>query len=611
MNFAIFDNTIRQHKCMSLKRLVAFLFFFYFVQTPFLKAQAESDSLRQYLSVIEDGYQRIDLYLQISTSFKAINIDSAIHYAEAARRVALDEDNDKGVAESLFILGKIDLRRDSSFAAREHFYQALDYTEDCDCDSLVSAIYLFLGKIYSLHDNYNEAIVNFLKSLELAEKIDNKILLSDLFDDIGLVLIFLDNYEQAEEYFKKSLKVNELIDDEKNYANSLRNIGFIYQKKNEFIEAEKMYMKALDTYTEINYLPGISTSNIGIGNTEFGLKNYKAALSYYKTALDFAKKIKISSKVSGPYIMALCYNRLGETYLKLKRYDEALEMLRISSDLSEKFKFPGRKADASLFYSQVYEQVGNIVLALDYYKSYNQLSDSIINARNVSAITRLQLEYQFLKEQKERELEETRKEEAYKRKVMLYKSIGIFSLFAFVLLFFILILYRKNERNKRQQAELNEKNLQLEKESLQKELDYKNKELTTNVMYQLRKNNFIKNISEKLKTIMLSTKADNKKLIQEVVKELDDNMSKGSWEEFEYRFNEVHTEFYNQLIKDFPDLTPNELRLSAFLKLNMTTKDIATITYQTPHSITVARHRLRTKLGLERDDNLVSFLSKY
>jgi tetratricopeptide (TPR) repeat protein/DNA-binding CsgD family transcriptional regulator len=596
---------------MILKRLVTLLFLFYFVQIPFLKAQTESDSLRQYLSIIEDGYQRVDLYLQISTSFKTTNIDSAIHYAESARRVALFEENDKGVAESLFILGKIDLRRDSLFEAREHFYQALDYTDDCACDSLVAAIYLFLGKTYTLHDNYSEAIVNFLKSRELAEKIDDKVLLSDLFDDIGLVFILLDNYEQAEGYFKKSLEVNELIDNKKSYANSLRNIGLIYQKKNQFTEAEKMYMEALDIYRELNHLPGISTSNIGIGNTKFGLKNYDAALTYYKTALDFAEKIKISSKGSGPFIMALCYNRLGETYLRLKRYDDALEMLRLSSDLSEKFMFPGRKADASLFYSQVYEQIGNIVLAFDYYKNYNQLSDSIINARNVSVITRLQLEYQFLKEQKERELEETRKEEAYKRKIMLYKSIGTFSLIAFILLLFILILYRKNERNKRNQAELNEKNLQLEKENLQKELEYKNKELTTNVMYQLRKNNFIKSTSEKLKTILQSAKADNKKLIQEVVKELDGNMSKGSWEEFEFRFNEVHTDFYNHLVKDFPDLTPNELRLSAFLKLNMTTKDIATITYQTPHSITVARHRLRTKLGLQRDDNLVSFLSRY
>ena len=130
-------------------------------------------------------------------------------------------------------------------------------------------------------------------------------------------------------------------------------------------------------------------------------------------------------------------------------------------------------------------------------------------------------------------------------------------------------------------------------------------------MYQLKKNNFIWSISEKLKGIILNLKTENKKVIKEVLKDLESNMSKESWEEFEYRFNDVHNEFYDNLVKEFPELTPNELKLSAFLKLNMTTKDIGTITYQTTHSITVARHRLRTKLGLERDDNLVSFLAKY
>ena len=575
------------------------------------KAESSADSLVQTLSVVEDGYHRIDLYLQISTSFKGRNIDSALHYAESARMLALDEENDKGVAESLLILGKINLRRDSSYAAREKFFEALEFTEECECDSVISALYLFIGKTYALHDNYSEAIIYFLKSLEIAERTDKNAILADLFDDIGLVMILLEDYDQATAYFNRSLAINEQVGDQKNYANTLRNIGLIYQRKKQYNEAEKQYLKALEIYEKMQYYPGLSTSNIGIGNTELGMGNYQTALSYYLIALDYAKKKDITTKENRPLFLTLCYNRLGETYLKLGRYEDALDALRNASDLSEQFNLPSREADAAQITSQVYEKTGNISLSFEYYKLYNKLSDSIINARNVSFITKLQLEYQFLKEQKEREIENALKEEAFKRKVLMYQSIGAFSFVSLILLLVILILYRKNERSKRKQSELNQKNLELKKENLTKELEYKNKKLTTNVMYQLRKNNFIRTISEKLKSILLTLKAENKKVIQEVVKELESNMTRDSWEEFEYRFNDVHTNFYDNLIKDFPDLTPNELRLSAFLKLNMTTKDIATITYQTPHSITVARHRLRTKLGLDRDDNLVSFLSRY
>jgi hypothetical protein len=272
---------------------------------------------------------------------------------------------------------------------------------------------------------------------------------------------------------------------------------------------------------------------------------------------------------------------------------------------------PRRKADASRFLSQVYEQMGNIIFAYDYFKSYNKLSDSIINAKNVSMITKLEMEYQYLKAQKERELEQQRKDaEQQKREERLKFLVGI-AVLLLVLIIVIFMLYRKNQVNKAKQQELEKKNLELEKNNLEKELAFKNKELTTSVMYQLKKNNFIWKISEKLKGIALALTPENRKSVKAIIKEMEANMSKESWEEFEFRFNEVHNDFYDNLLKAFPDLTPNELKLCAFLKLNMTTKDIATITYQTTHSITVARYRLRNKLKLERDENLVSFLSKF
>ena len=73
---------------------------------------------------------------------------------------------------------------------------------------------------------------------------------------------------------------------------------------------------------------------------------------------------------------------------------------------------------------------------------------------------------------------------------------------------------------------------------------------------------------------------------------------------------EVHEDFYDALNKKFPDLTPNEKRLCAFLRLNMTTKEISAITHQSVQSINMARFRLRKKMNMEHDDNLISFLGQ-
>ena len=94
--------------------------------------------------------------------------------------------------------------------------------------------------------------------------------------------------------------------------------------------------------------------------------------------------------------------------------------------------------------------------------------------------------------------------------------------------------------------------------------------------------------------------------------ELDKSISGGSyWNDFELRFQEVHVGFYKNLSEEFPALSPKELRLCAFLRLNMTSKEIAEITFQSLGSLKTSRHRIRKKLDLAREDSLITFLTKY
>jgi len=88
------------------------------------------------------------------------------------------------------------------------------------------------------------------------------------------------------------------------------------------------------------------------------------------------------------------------------------------------------------------------------------------------------------------------------------------------------------------------------------------------------------------------------------------NVDNTVWNEFEVRFQQVHRDFYQKLTERYPDLTPNEIKICAFLKLNMTTKDISAITFQTVKSIQVARNRLRKKMGIDREENLIALLQQ-
>jgi DNA-binding CsgD family transcriptional regulator len=152
------------------------------------------------------------------------------------------------------------------------------------------------------------------------------------------------------------------------------------------------------------------------------------------------------------------------------------------------------------------------------------------------------------------------------------------------------------------QASLEKEKLLLEKELLEAELEKKDKQLTTEALYKIQKNAMIEEVVENLLKLRLESGQKTKTALNTVIRDLQKSMEIKVWTDFEMRFQQVHGHFYEVLDNRFPDLSTNERRLCAFLKLGLNTKEIATITGQTPNSITVARTRLRKKLNLDNTE---------
>ena len=82
----------------------------------------------------------------------------------------------------------------------------------------------------------------------------------------------------------------------------------------------------------------------------------------------------------------------------------------------------------------------------------------------------------------------------------------------------------------------------------------------------------------------------------------------GMWEEFQYYFERVHPDFYRELDRRHPGLTVKDRRLCALLSLDLSSKDIAAITFREVRSVEASRLRLRKKLGLEGDTSLTDYI---
>lgn len=172
-------------------------------------------------------------------------------------------------------------------------------------------------------------------------------------------------------------------------------------------------------------------------------------------------------------------------------------------------------------------------------------------------------------------------------------------------------LRRRQEELLRREAEQNEKKLmRLKNEQLEQELELKNRELAnaaTNIVY---KNELLNNLQDALRN--LKDKDGNKlsaDQLQKISKLMDNARSdERDWDVFEKSFNEAHENFFKKLKSDYPTLSPNDLKLCAYLRLNMSSKDIASLLNITTRGVEVRRYRLRKKFDLPTEKNLSEFL---
>ena len=141
--------------------------------------------------------------------------------------------------------------------------------------------------------------------------------------------------------------------------------------------------------------------------------------------------------------------------------------------------------------------------------------------------------------------------------------------------------------------------IELKNEKLSHEIEARNRELAISTMNMISKTSTLNSLKEQL----IHYNEDNKlkPVISNINKIIND---KKDWQFFEKAFNHADKKFFKKLKEKHPELTPNDLRLCVYLRLNLSSKEIAPLLNISPRSVEIKRYRLRKKLDLERDTNL-------
>jgi DNA-binding CsgD family transcriptional regulator len=153
----------------------------------------------------------------------------------------------------------------------------------------------------------------------------------------------------------------------------------------------------------------------------------------------------------------------------------------------------------------------------------------------------------------------------------------------------------------------------LENEKLEAELRHMNKELGTSTVLILNKNEFISKVKDHLKSISHKTADEGAaKELSKIVHDIEGNLSSDEdWEHFQVHFDKVHGDFSRSFRAKYPNLSPQDMKLSAYLRMNLSTKEIAHLLNISVRGVEISRYRLRKKLQLDRSLNLQEFILNF
>jgi len=565
---------------------------------------------------------------------KALEQDSmALKLSEEYNQIILK-------AESYFCLAEIFLEQSKYKTASDCYRNALEnYTEMKDPSGIFWS-YLGMGIVQKQTGNFVDAIDFYNQALEVAKQ--SKMLAEEAscLNNLGNIYRKMGNFSKAMESYQLSIEVFRKLNDEDAVSDCLNNIGNLYLDNGDPFRALDYYKQSLTTALENNdeYRLIIRYKNLAGAYTE--LKDYDNARQYLDDALILADKSGDKSfwascnmqmgklhSLRNDYIIAIAYYTKAENiYAETGSIAEQCEsLIQLALAKIEKGALKEARADAKKALELAVE-TGSLKSQLDanqcmvsclekanafdesypFLQKVSQLKDSIYSVEKYRTIE--EIEADFARNELRRENEILTQNSLLQKKAIRAKNLILFLLGITLLLSgaVIWLVYKRQKEATREVGRVK----QSSEESIEKlhdDLVNKERELTTKTISINQKNKILEGLIGELDKLK-NNNASSSSILQ-LQNQLKTELSPNSWKEFEIQFNDVHPGFQNQLLKRFPELSPSERRLCSFLRLDMNTREIASLTGQTFKSIEVARTRIRKKMNLSREENLSNFIA--
>ncbi len=525
------------------------------------------------------------LYMMGSFHNTQINNDSAEVYLKKAFALYSELDYERGIFISNHLMGAIANRLGRYQKALEIFTTCIENRIKVGDSMKLAGTYIHRSNVHENMGNHRIAYNDVLSALEIYNEIDQPLWKADALYQLGVLDAIFKNYEKAADYSVQAFKIYEQYGDKKFMGTSANGIGAYYLKLGEFEKAITYLNKSISLCKEVNLAAFEGAAKRHLGMVYMKQKKYNEGIATLKDALAVNRK-------SGPPIQLVSsLKAIGQAHNEINDPKQALIYFNEAITIQEEKAIDGNPAEFYEGKAKSLELLKDYKGAFASFKKFKILNDSVFNSNKVKQIEELRTIYDT--EKKERQIAFQEKEITVLEQKAEISNLQKL-LMGIGLLLSLIGFYAIRQKMKRNR---------LEKEKVDAELEFKKKELTTHALNLARKNETLENL--KLKAQELKEKenmgAGYNQLIRSINFDLQDD---NNWENFSRYFEEVHKDFNSRVKSKYPQVTSNELRLLALLKMNLSSKEIANILNISPEGIKKARYRLRKKLDLSTEDSL-------
>lgn len=333
-----------------------FIPFLFLILTNICFSQGRIDSLEKVLKTEGFDSSRVNTLDDISWELIGVgNYSKAIERANEALALSEKINYTKGTALALNTLGIVFWYQGDYPKALDYEYRVLRLSEETGDKRRIAGSLNNIGNIYHEQGDLQKALEDQLKALKIYEEINAKPDIANLYNNIGVIYRKQKDYKTALDYHSKALKIREELGNKMAIGSSLNNVGVLHYERNDYHQALENYTRALKIFEELGDKKNITNLLINIGNNYSKQKRYAEALVYQNKSLVPAREIG---------------------------YMEGI-----------------KEAEKSL--SEIYQQLNDNARALEHYKKYVDVRDSIFNETKSRQIAEMRTKYEVNQKEKE------------------------------------------------------------------------------------------------------------------------------------------------------------------------------------------------------------------